>query len=348
MISNATMRQATIRTPTSFEIETVPRPTLQADDEIIIRTTVSGICSGDLMEWYLAKKVGTVLGHEVVGIAVELGAAVSHIDPGDLVFVHHHAPCMSCAFCARDQFVQCATWRTTSIDPGGMAEYIRVPGQNVHEDSFEIGDVSPEVGVFIEPLACSVKCLQLTRPEQAERAIIIGCGIMGLLNIAAARALGTKEIWAVEPHPSRAEMADRIGADRVWHPDELAGVAERSNFDGADYVVVGPGFPPVIEQATKFVRPGGDLLLFTPTPAGARTELDLGDLYFREIRVIPSYSCGPIETRRAYDLLRTGKVDPRPIVTHRFPLDEIQTAYNTAKAGGEALKVLVEFPESNS
>lgn len=340
----STMRQAVIRTPTTFDVVEAPRPTIQADDEIVLRTRTSGICSGDLMEWYLQKKVGTVFGHEVVGIAEEVGQAVSHVRPGQLVFVHHHAPCMSCRYCHLGQFVQCETWKKTKIDPGGMAEYIRVPGENVHEDTFEIDDLDPEQGVFIEPLACSVKCLSLVDTHRAELAIVVGCGIMGLLNIAAARAMGTREVWAVEPNPDRAVLARTFGAAEVYSPEEIAALSTSKEFPGADYVVVGPGFPPVILQSMKYVRPGGTVLLFTPTPAGETTPLDLGDLYFREIRLIPSYSCGPTDTRRSYELLRTGKVDPRPMITHRFPLEQFQDAYNVAKGGGAALKVLVEFP----
>ena len=338
------MRQAVINSPKSFDVATVARPKLQSEDEVILRTAASGICSGDLMEWYLQKKVGTVLGHEPVGYAVEVGSAVSHIEPGQLVFVHHHAPCMNCRYCWHRQYVQCETWKRTKIDPGGMADYIRIPGENVLHDTFDISDLTPDVGIFIEPLACSVKCLYLIDAAESDLGIVIGCGIMGLLNIMTAKALGTPEVWAVEPDPVRAGKARAVGADRVFHPSEMEEIVQSKGFDGADYVVVGPGFPSVIQQATTYVRGGGAVLLFTPTATGEKTSLDLGDLYFREVKLLPSYSCGPTDTRKAYDLLRSGQVDPRPIITHRFGLDQIQEAYNTAKAGGSALKVLVEFP----
>src|SRR5947209_9348554 len=106
----APMRQARISGPSSFEVVAAPVPRLQGPEEILVRTAVCGICSGDLMPWYLAKKVGTVLGHEVVGRAAEVGPAVTHIRPGDLVFLHHHAPCLSCEECARGQYVHCESW----------------------------------------------------------------------------------------------------------------------------------------------------------------------------------------------------------------------------------------------
>jgi L-iditol 2-dehydrogenase len=112
-----------------------------------------------------------------------------------------------------------------------------------------------------------------------------------------------------------------------------------------DAVVIGPGHPAVIRQALNLVRDAGRACLFTPTATGVLTELDLGDLYFREISLIPSYSCGPGDTRRAYELIRNNRVRPREMITHRFGLEDVQTAFDTARAGGTAIKVIVTFAE---
>src|SRR5438132_6573284 len=117
------MRQALIVGPERFEVVAAPRPSLRDAGDIVVRTAACGICSGDLMPWYLAKKVGTVLGHEVVGWAVEVGAAITSVRPGELVFMHHHAPCGACSLCAAGAFVHCPTWRSSRLDPGGMAEW---------------------------------------------------------------------------------------------------------------------------------------------------------------------------------------------------------------------------------
>jgi L-iditol 2-dehydrogenase len=169
--------------------------------------------------------------------------------------------------------------------------------------------------------------------------VVVGCGVMGLLNLAAARALGAGRLVAVEPDPVRNERARAYGANDTLTPDE----AYRELRDTADFVVIGPGHPDVIRQALTYVRPGGTALLFAPTPTGVGTELNLHDLYFREVSLVPSYSCGPDDTRQAYDLLRTGRVRVEALVTHRFPLGRVQEAYDTARRGGAALKVLVTF-----
>ncbi len=348
--TNAMMPAARIVEPTRFEVVDMPVPRLQGPDEVLLRTAACGICSGDLMPWYLEKKVGTVLGHEVAGWAVEVGPRVKHIRVGDLVFVHHHAPCLDCADCRRGQFVHCGAWRQSRLDPGGMAPWIRVPGINTRHDSFRIKSLKPEQAIFVEPLACSLKALGrvgrlVELAARSTRGVVVGCGVMGLLNLAAARALGVQRLDAVEPDPDRRARALDFGADQAFTPDQAK--SELSAL--ADFVMVGPGHPEVICQALRYLRPGGLALLFTPTPAGIATHLDLGDLYFREISLVPSYSCGPDNTRQAYRLLRRGQVETDGLVTHRFPLDRIQEAYDTARHGGPALKVMVTFPgETNS
>jgi L-iditol 2-dehydrogenase len=338
------MRQAVIVSPTSFEVVRAPVPRLQGPGEILVRTALSGICSGDLMAWYLEKKVGTVLGHEVVGRAAEVGEGVEHIRPGDLVFFHHHAPCLACDHCARGNHVHCATWRQSGIDPGGMAEWIRVPAVNVRHDSFAVDDLTPEQALFIEPLACSLKALKRVPDLRVRSGVVVGCGVMGLLTLEAARALGAAALTAVEPHRWRRSLAARHGASHAYSPEEAADAVRQKG----DFVVIGPGQPDVIRQALAYVRPGGTAILFTPTPTGVLTPLDLGELYFREVSLVPSYSCGPEETRQAYELLRSGKVDPRGLITHRFSLDAIQQAYDRAREGGAALKVAITFAEADS
>ncbi|HZT80564.1 MAG TPA: alcohol dehydrogenase catalytic domain-containing protein [Gemmataceae bacterium] len=336
------MRQAVIVAPDRFEVVDAPAPALQGPCDILLRTAACGICSGDLMPWYLEKKVGTVLGHEVAGWAVEVGRDIVHVRPGDLVFAHHHAPCLSCPACERGDAVHCAAWKESRLDPGGMAEFIRAPGKISRGDCFAVNDLTPEQAVFIEPLGCCVKALhRLGRlvPPAGATGVVVGCGVMGLLNVLAARALGARRVLAVEPDPDRRRFALACGAAAALTPAE-AGQELRH---AADFVVVGPGCPDVIRQALGYVRPGGAASLFTPTPTGVTTALDLGELYFREVSLVPSYSCGPEETRLACTLLREQRVRVEALVTHRFRLGEVQQAYETARRGGPAVKVLVTF-----
>jgi L-iditol 2-dehydrogenase len=220
-----------------------------------------------------------------------------------------------------------------------MAEWIRLPAEIVRGDTFAVNDLSVDQAVFIEPLGCSVKALNRLPALAGTTGAVVGCGVMGLLNLAAARALGAGLLIAVEPDETRRRRALAVGADDALRPEQ----ANQSLLHSVDFVVIGPGHPDVVRQAIAYVRPGGTALLFTPTATGVTTALDLGELYFREVSLVPSYSCGPEDTRQAYELLRNRSVRPESLITHRFPVDAVQQAYDTARRGGAALKVLVEF-----
>jgi L-iditol 2-dehydrogenase len=167
---------------------------------------------------------------------------------------------------------------------------------------------------------------------------------MGLLNIQTARALGATEVVAVEPDAARRAAAARCGADSVLTPTEAESALARR----MDVVVVGPGFPEVIRQSLAYVRDAGQACLFAPPATGVLMPHDLGELYFREVILVPSYSCGPEDTRLAYELLRAGKIRGSTLITHRFALDKVQSAYDTARRGGQAIKVVVTFPAEAS
>jgi len=338
------MRQAKIVTADRFSVESTPVPRLQGPGELRLRTAACGICSGDLMPWYLQRKAGSVLGHEVVGWAADVGPAVTGIRPGDLIFVHHHAPCMDCCECRRGAFVHCPAWRQSKLDPGGMAEWIRVPAGIVQHDCFPVRDLGVEQAVFIEPLACTVKALSRLPVLEGSTGMVVGCGVMGLLNIAGARVRGAARVVAVEPDETRRRAALAFGADAALTPGEAAETCRHL----ADFVVIGPGHPDIIVNSLDYVRPGGTALLFTPTPTATLTALDLGELYFREVSLVPSYSCGPADTRLACRWLQDGLVHPERLITHRFDLEHVQEAYDTARGGGPALKVLVTFPPGGS
>jgi L-iditol 2-dehydrogenase len=341
------MRQAVIVGPEAFAVREAPRPALRGPGEILIRAVACGLCSGDLMPWYLARKVGTVLGHEPVGRAVEVAADVTHIRPGDLVFVHHHAPCMACPECRRGAFVHCPTWKRTALDPGGMAEYIRVPAEIVRNDAFAVNDLHPEQALFIEPVGCCVKAFERIGGRAAvagRRVAVVGCGVMGLLNVQVALAYGAAEVIAVEPDAARRALALASGASAAWTP-EAAGERLRHT---ADVVVIGPGQPDAIRQALAYVRPAGAACLFAPTGPGVLTPLDLGELYFREVALVPAYSCGPLDTALARDLIAANEVRPREMISHRFALADVQSAYDTARAGGAAVKIVITLSEQDA
>lgn len=315
--------------------------------EALVRARACGICSGDVVPWYIRKKAPLVFGHEPVGEIVAIGPEVEAFRPGQRVFVHHHAPCFRCRACARGEFVQCPTWKKSHIDPGGMAEFFRVPAINLGGDTLPLPDaVSDADGTLVEPLACVVKSFDRAGSVDGASVLIIGLGVMGLLHVLMARHLGARQVLAADLVASRCARAARLGAHTVIDAsigDLTAQVRDHTDGEGAEVVIVGPATVAAIEQGLACAARGATVVQFMGTEPGATLPLPTFDFYFKELRLVPSYSCGPVETRRALDLINTGVVGARHVVTHRFPLAQAAEAYRVAAVDKSAIKTLVTF-----
>ncbi|HKN12447.1 MAG TPA: alcohol dehydrogenase catalytic domain-containing protein [Candidatus Binatus sp.] len=327
-----------------IRVEESARPVV-GDGDILVRASACGICSGDIMPWYIKRKAPLVLGHEPVGVVEQTGASVRGFKTGDRVFVHHHAPCFQCAACRRGEYVQCATWRATNIVPGGMAEFFLVSAAN-QRDTLQLPDsIADADGVLIEPAACVVKSLKRSGLKTGESILIIGLGIMGMMHVKLARHLGAGTIIGADLFHSRASRALELGADRaiVVEGDNLVEqVREITNGAMADVVIVGPGTSKAITAGIASAGKGATVVQFTATPPDDELLVKPHDLYFNETRLVPSYSCGPNETREAFALVERGVINAMELVTHRFPLARITEAFATAQKP-ESLKVIVTF-----
>src|SRR3990172_7636041 len=158
-----TMKTAVAYDFKDIRIEEMPVPDV-GPREALVKISACGICSGDVMPWYIRKKAPIVLGHEPAGTIVEVGNEVKGFKVGDRVAMHHHAPCFTCRFCRRGDYVQCDTWRKTKIVPGGISEYVKIPEKNLTGDTLLIpNDVSMEDATLTEPTACVVKGFKRAR-----------------------------------------------------------------------------------------------------------------------------------------------------------------------------------------
>jgi len=314
--------------------------------EILVRTRVCGICTGDIMGWYMRRKAPLVFGHEPAGEVAAVAPDVEGFAPGDRVFVHHHAPCLACHLCARGEYVQCAAWRAGKLVPGGMAEYFAVPAGQVRADTLRLPDsMTFADAALVEPLACTVKSVRRAGLRGGERVVVIGLGIMGQLHVALARHHGAAQVIGLDRVPFRLERARTLGANAVVHVDEgdpVDAVGELTGGDMADAVIIGPGSLEAMELGLRLAGRGATVVFFTTSRPEDRLPIAPYDLYFREIRLVPSYSCGPDDTRAALDLIANGVVNRRDVVTHEFPLERVDEAYRTA-ALPSALKTLVTF-----
>jgi len=327
-----------------IEDSPVPEP---GPGDALIRTRACGICSGDVMPWYIEKKAPLVLGHEPSGEIVAVGSEVRSFSKGDRVFTHHHAPCFACKFCMRGDYVQCPTWRSSRIIPGGVSEYILIPAVNLQKDTIVLPEsLSFEDGTLVEPVACGVKGLRRAKIKQGDTVLVIGLGVMGVINVLLAREYGAGRVIGADMVRFRLDKALAFGADEVIDVasrdlrEELSRV---TSGEMAELVIVGPNSAGAMLQGISCVRPGGQVLFFTPAKPGETLTLDPNYLYFNDINIITSYSCGPDDTSESCALIEKGVVSSEKLVTHRFSVEETAEAFKLTAQAKNSLKALIVF-----
>ncbi len=318
--------------------------------ELLVRIRACGLCGSETLQWYADAKAPFVLGHEPVAEIAACGEGAKPANGaasfavGERVFVHHHAPCMTCRRCRRGDYVQCETWRATRLAPGGLAEFAVVPQASVLHDVLRLPPaLSDEKATLIEPLATVVKSVRRSGMRRGDRVLVIGLGAMGMLHMLVARAQGAELVLGADRVRVRLERAERLGAHAAIDVDNSPlreRVLQLTDDEGAEIVFVTPGSKAALETATSCVARGGSIVVFTPLAPGEPWNIDVNDLFFRDVNIVMSYSAGPDDTREALELLKDG-LDVEPLFTHRFSLDDAAKAYAAVKSPDEALKVIV-------
>jgi len=339
------MRVAMYYSNRDVRLEEMPVPQI-GTGEVLMRVEASGICGTDLLEWYRLHKAPLVLGHEVAGVVDAIGKAVDKYKEGDRICAAHHVPCNTCHYCLAGHHTVCNTLRQTNFDPGGFAEYMRLPRINVEQGIFPLPDeVSFEEATFVEPLACVLRGQRLARLQPGQSVLVIGSGVAGLLHIQLARAAGAGYIMATDIVDYRLEAARKFGADiavtaKEYNPAYLREVAGGRL---ADLVVICSGATSAISQALESVERGGTVLFFATAEPGVSVPIWVNDLFWRnEITLTSSYGGSPRDYAAALGLIRAGKIRVREMITHRLGLAETGLGFQLVARAEDSLKVIIE------
>ncbi len=329
-----------------IRIEKMPVPKIGAG-ELLLRVEASGICGSDVMEWYRLDKAPLILGHEIGAQVVEVGSGIENFKEGDRVSAAHHVPCNTCYYCLRDHHTMCDTLRRTNFDPGGFAEYVRLPTINVERGVFRLpDDVSYEEATFIEPLACVLRGQRIARMQPGNSVLVIGSGIAGLLHLQLARTLGAGRVVATDINRFRLEAAKQFGADAAIHAKEYSPAQFREVNDGnlADLVIVCAGATEAVNEALHSVERGGTVLLFAPTDPGVSIPISLNEVFWRtDVTLTTSYGATPYDYQTALEIIRAGTVPVRQMVTHRLPLAEAGMGFHLVAEASDSIKVIIEL-----
>ncbi|MCK5548325.1 MAG: zinc-binding dehydrogenase, partial [Thermoplasmata archaeon] len=306
------MRVAMYYNNSDIRVEEMPKPEI-GPGELLVKVMASGICGSDVMEWYRVKRAPLVLGHEIAGEVVEAGEGAP-FKAGDMVVASHHVPCNECHHCLGGDHTICDLMSSTNFDPGGFAEYLRIPSINVEKGGVYPlpGELSFEEGTFVEPLACILRGQRRARMRKGKNVLVLGSGISGILHVQLARALGANHIMATDIAEYRLESAKKFGADAAVNASEdlPEKLQELTNGLLADMVIVSTGAKPAVDQAVRCVERGGTILFFAPIAPDVGAPVPLNDIFWkRDVTLTTSYAGSPSDHLEAIEILRSRKVN---------------------------------------
>lgn len=325
-----------------------PVPTCGPSD-VLIRVHHAGVCGTDLHiwewdNWASARlRPPVVIGHEFAGEIVELGREAGReglLAVGDAVTAEGHIVCGHCLQCRLGAAHLCKRTRIIGVDrDGAFADFIAMPASNV----MKLDGIPTEIGAIMDPLGNAVHTV-LESAVPGSSVLVLGCGPIGCFAVGVARAAGASLVVASDFNSRRLELACTMGAHVTLNPgrdDVLARVLELTGGDGVDLVCEMSGHPSGHAQAFAAARLGGRVnLLGTPSKT---TEVDFArDVIFKGLTLYGVTGRKMYETwHEMRRFLRAGQLDPRPVITHRFPLEEIAEAIQVIK-DGQAGKVILE------
>lgn len=316
----------------------VPDPVLEPHG-VIIKVKACGICGSDL-HVYKRDEKGNIFGHEFSGDVVEVGAQVKDITPGMRVTAVGFKPCGECFWCMQGKGHRCSNMALLGYQfPGAMAEYVHVPFAAIGRTVFPLPDeLSYEDAASVEPLSISYFSVNRAQPRENESIAVIGLGVIGLYAVQVLKTMGVEKIVASGRRSSRLEAAKICGADVIIDAakeDIVPAAMDATAKMGVNTVIECAGKQETFDQAVAIARGGGKVMLvgvyeepltWEPSPVIAKNLALIG--------------CLGGNFPAAIELLRSGKVDAKPLITHRFSLDQAAEAFKTQLSDPDAIKVM--------
>lgn len=342
------MKAGVLRDVNQVTYTTVADPTLNPGD-LLLKVKAATVCGTDIRILRGKKTAGirypSILGHEFAGEIVETGGH-SHFHQGQAVCVCPQFACGHCDYCIRGAENLCRNLTAMGYEiDGAFAEYVRIPARGVAAGNvFSLPDgVSFETAALAEPLSCVMNGQELVDVRMGDVVTVLGAGPIGILHVKLARFAGARRIIVSEPNELRREAALKEGADIVVDPSSenlLDRVREASGGLGADVAIVAIGIPALANDAIRLVRNRGRVSLFAGFNKGVQAEIDVNAIHYNELLVTGSFGLTRLQFERSLNLIASGRLDLKSLLTHRFQLADIETALAVAEQGS-AIKVAI-------
>jgi L-iditol 2-dehydrogenase len=346
----ASMEAAVLHGINDLRVERVPAPSRPASHEVVIAMRAVGLCGSDVHYWHEGR-IGPfvvtkpiILGHECSGEVIEVGQDVRHLRRGDRVAVEPGIPCRHCTYCVTGRYNLCDNMRffATPPDDGALAQLVNHPA----DLTFKMPDsMTYEEGALLEPLSVGIYACRRAGVQPGKSVLIMGAGPVGLLCLLAAQAAGATRIFALDLKEDRLAKARGLGAADAFaadDPDIQEKLRDATNGEGVDLVLECSGAPPAVRQSVDLVRRGGTVVWVGmgpesfefPTLTVGMKELDVKGL-FRYAHTWPT----------AIELVSSGRINVKPLITHRFLLTDVVQAFEQTRTGADgAIKAVVTLP----
>ena len=334
------MKAAVMHGARDIRTETVADPVLESHG-VIIKVKACGVCGSDLHVYKREGQEGTVFGHEFSGDIVEVGSQVTGITPGMRVTAVGFRPCGECFWCKQGKGHRCSDMALLGYQfPGAMAEYVHVPFAALGRNVFPLAEeMTYEDAASVEPLSISYFSVNRAQPKGNESVAVIGLGVIGLYAIQVLKTMGVSQIVASGRRPSRLEAAKICGADIVidaTRKDAVKAAMDATANMGVNTVVECAGTQVTFDQSVAMARGGGKIML-----VGVYEE----PLKWDPLPVIGKnlslIGCLGGNFPASIELLKSGKVNAKPLITHQFSLDQAADAFKTQLSDPGAIKVMI-------
>lgn len=316
----------------------VPVPGI-GDGELLLSLDVCGLCGTDVMKLD-TKAASPVLGHELVGRVAKAGAGAPFRE-GERVVVSHHVPCRDCHYCRKGAESMCRQFKATNIEPGGFADFIRVPALHATYAAFRVhDDLDPVAASQTEPLACVLRNVKRIGARKGDVVGIVGLGAIGQMTGQLLALFGATPV-GLDLDPERVKTFSRWGKATVNGEEFAQAGRQASERRGFDAVVYSAGTPGLAAKSIDWIRDGGIVNVFASFHPDSILPLDLNQVYFRELTVISSYSPSLADLKEAFDLIASRRFDPLALSPMTFPLSDFDGAVRAVKSRKTLKSVLV-------
>lgn len=331
-----------------FQILDEPEPQC-APGEIILRVTAAGICATDakIVRGKRNIKTGIVLGHEIVGVIVEISGKNLAFVGGDRVGVFPGLPCQKCYYCQNGYKHLCGSKTSLGLQiDGGFQQYMRIPSNMVaYGNVVKLPpDMSFQEATLLEPISCCLQSYETVKVNPGDKVLIVGAGSMGLLHLILFKSLGAQKIIVSDPLAQRRELALQLGACRVIDAlnEDLVKVSlEETNGIGVDVCFFCADDPMIIGLLCDAVRKRGSINLFSSSTKNLKAAIDPNKLHYKEIIVTGSHSSTLEYYKQSFSIFKSYRDQLNTLITHAFSLDEINNALQMYM-NNKAMKAIIQ------